>query len=303
MGWAGQTWMRITQEGTGGTNYGTFNASAIAAQILVPTLIGGNPFTMRKTPIRQIIRTADAGNRRKFVVAPRSGVAGGLNTILHPDQAAFWMTAATGLTSNLLPSYTIDYWDSVQAHRFLGCEIQTLRISSTAQTDYLTLAISWIGQKRDATFTTFSAPAETEYSTLVPYQHFESAGHITLGGSAITKYKNVDLTIGNVMAPTWDELQFISALYYCGRDFDFTFGPQYLATPLRGDLETQAALTFVLNWTRVSPAHALTIDCKTASFVSTVDDDLPLDGAGYQSVGVQTFFDATNTTDFAVTVT
>lgn len=301
MGWAGQTWIRITQEGTGGSNYGVYDGAADPSEILYPTIYGGDAFTARLVPQRQLIRTADAGNRRKMVVANRKVVVGRFNTLIHPDQAAFWAEAIGTLTSNYLPSYTFDYWDSIQAWRLLGGVCRSATLAFSAEQDYGTLSTEWVFQKRDATFTTFAQPAESNYSTLVPYVHVESASNITLGGTAITKYKNCSVTVNNVLAGTWDELAYISALYYCGRDLDFQIGPQYLATTLRGDFESQSALTFVLEWSRSSPAHSLQIDCQTNSYISNIEDQLPLDGPGYQNIGVQAFFDAASSTDFAIT--
>lgn len=308
MPWAGQTWIRVIQEGTGGTAYGVYNTSATGGQILFPTIYGGDAFGPRNVPQRQVIRTADAGNRRKFVVANRHVFTGRFNTLLHPDQAAYWMTAATALTNDsgghpYLPSYSVEYWDSEQAWRFLGGMIRSLTLTSSAEQDYVTLSMDWVFQKRDATFTAFAMPAETNYSTLVPYVHVETAGNITLASAAVAKYKSINLTINNQLAPTWDELPNISALYYCGRDLDFQLNLQYLAIPFpRTDFENQTPLTFTVDWTRASPSHSLSFDCKTASYVAGVDDTLPLDGPGYQNVSIQDFYDASNTADFAVTV-
>src|SRR5208337_78829 len=82
MPWGASTWLGITPE----LGYGIHNAAATG--LFYPTLFGGNAFTMRKVPQRQIIRTADGGNRRKFVVANRFVYAGSLTTLLHPDQVA-----------------------------------------------------------------------------------------------------------------------------------------------------------------------------------------------------------------------
>lgn len=308
MGWAGQTWMRIIQEGTGGSNYGVYNSGASGGQILFPTIYGGDAFGPRNVPQRQIIRTADAANRRKMVVANRHVFTGRFNTLLHPDQASYWITAATTLTNDAgghpyLPSYSVEYWDSEQAWRFLGGMIRSITIASSAEQDYTTLSMDWVFQKRDATFTTFTQPAETNYSTLVPYCHVETAGNITLAASALTKYKSVNLTVNNVLAPTWDELTNISALYYCGRDLDYQLNLQYLNVPFpRTDFESQTPLTIVVDWTRASPSHSLSFNIETASYISGVDDSLPLDGPGYQNVALQSFYDASNTADFVVTV-
>jgi hypothetical protein len=303
MPWAGQTWIEVVQEGTAGANYGVFNATPGAGQTLYPTIYGPNAFTVRKVPQRKVIRTADAGNRRRLVVANRTVYQGTFHTLLHPDQASFWLTAAASLASDAgghpwLPSYSFLYWDSVQAWKLLGGMLQTLTITSTAEQDYVTMSQSWIFQTRDTTFTTFAQPAESNYSTVVPYQHIETASNCKLGGTAFTKYKSVTVNLNNVLAGTWDELPYISALYYCGRDLDFHFGPQYLATTYRGDFEAQTPLTFVLEWLRASPAHSLLLTLETASYISSVQDDLPLDGPGYQDVEVQCFYDPANTADF-----
>ncbi len=307
MGWAGQTWLELVQEGTGGTNYGVFNSSPSGGQIIYPSLYGGNAFTVRAVPQRQVIRTADAGNRRREVVAARKVYQGVLNTLLRPDEAAYWITAATVLTNDaggrpFLPSYSALFWDSVQAWKLLGGMIQSLTITSSAMQDYVSMTVNWIFQTRDATFTTFAQPAESVYSTLVPYEHVESASVFKLAGSAITKYKTLTVTFNNTLAGTFNELAYISSCYYCGRDLDFTFGPEYLATAYRGDFEAQTPLTFLVEWTRASPAHTLLITCEASSYVSSVDDDLPLDGPGYQTIGVQVFYDHTATTDFGTTV-
>lgn len=308
MGWAGQTWIEVIQEGTGGANYATFNASPTTGQVLYPTIYGGDAFTAREVPARQVIRTADAGNRRKMAVANFKAVAGRFNTLIHPDQAAYWIAAATALANDAnghpcLPSYSFLYWDSIQAWKLLGGVCRSATFTWSADQDYGTLSMDWIFQRRDATFTTFAQPAESNYSNLVPYAHVESAGAITLGGSAITKYRSCNITINNVLAATRDELPYISAIYYSGRDLDWQIGPQYLATVLRGDFVNQTALTMSFGWARTSPAHALTFDVKTNNYISNVDDNLPLDGPGYQNISGQCFFDASNTTDFTVTAT
>src|SRR5271166_6035948 len=145
MPWGAQQWLRITQENT----YGVRNASPSGSQVMWARLYQANPFSMRPVPARQIIRSADAGNRRRQVVAGRKVYAGVLNTLLYPTQASYLMTALTTLTSNALASYTIDYFDSTRVQGYLGCMAQTGSITSNAQTDYVPLSITWIGQQLD----------------------------------------------------------------------------------------------------------------------------------------------------------
>ena len=109
------------------------------------------------------------------------------------------------------------------------------------------------------------------------------------------------VTIRNVLVPTWDENQYITSVVYSGRDLDFQVGPQYQQTTLRGYFENQTALTFSIGFNRSSPAHAFTINAETATYLSDVADDIPLDGPSYQALSAQVFYDAANTTDFTIT--
>jgi hypothetical protein len=92
MPWGAMTWVIIVPEmgyGVPNVTGGNFNLTGA----IYATLVGPNSFTMRKVPIRQVIRTADGGNRRKFVVGSRRQYQGTLNTLFHPDQGPFWATA------------------------------------------------------------------------------------------------------------------------------------------------------------------------------------------------------------------
>lgn len=370
MPWGAQTWLEIMPE----LGYGIYNG---AGTPWYPTLFGGNAFTMRKVPQRQIIRTADGGNRRKFVVAHRYVYAGTLNTLLHPDQALQWVNAlqpsgavgATGtatlsantvasvavnsggvgypLTSTTIPvsfiggggtgaygvatsngsgvvtsvaitnagsgytsvpgvqiggmpSYSIMFWDSIQAWRFLGCCVVSASINMGPTQDYTTLSLNLVAQQRDTTFTTFTQPAETVYSTLPPYAYVETAGYIKLAGAPISNYRMASVSLTNVLKPTWDESANITSVVYAGRDLDFQVGPQYFSTAYRGDMEAQTPLTWIIGFNRTSPAHALTITCETATYLSAVQDDIPLDGPAYQGLSAQVFYDAANTNDFTL---
>lgn len=298
MPWAGQTWCEIFQE----TTYGTFNS---AGATCFPRLYGGNSFTVRRVPQRQVLRTADAGNRKIQVLANRRVFVGTLQTLIYPTQAAYWATALTlGTDSNGFitpPSYSFQYWDSIQAWRLLGGKVASLTLTSSAEQDYVTMSVDWVFQDRDPTFTAFTQPAESNYPVETPYSHVETASNCTLGGTAFTNYKSITLKAANVLQPTWNELQTISALYYCGRDLTFSFGPEYLATTFRTDYEQQTALAFVIEWIRTTGSHNLKFQCESSSFMSNIQDDLPLDGPGYQAIDVEVFFDKTAGTDFAVT--
>lgn len=291
MPWAGRTWAELYKE----TVYGTFSG---AGAKLFPVLYAGNSMTVRQVPQRQVIRSADAGNRARQVVANRMVYAGTLNTLLYPSQAAYWATALT-LASNDLPSYSMQYWDSVRAWQLTGGKIQKWALTSNAQQDYTSLSIDWIFQTNDDTFTTFTEPAQSNYPTENPYCHVETSTNMLLATVPVTKYKSWSVTMSNVLAPTYDENPNITSLYYCGRDFTFNFNPQFIAKAYRDAFEIQTPQTFVLQWKRAT--QNITFSCNASSYYTNCTDDLPLDGPGYQSLDGHAFFDLAATSDVAIT--
>jgi hypothetical protein len=380
---------------------------------IYPTLVGGNAFTMRKVPIREIIRSADGGNRRKFVVGSRRVYQGTLNTLLHPDQGPFWQTAlqtsgfdmATGqatiaagavtgvtitqggagypstgtvpvsffggggygaygtatITSGAvtavaitaggasytsipgvqiggMPSYTLFYWDGTQFWQFNGACVQSATITAAAQQDYASISVNWVAQQRAMTNgaganggylgATPAWPAATSYSPFNPYLFIETAGQCFLKGYLtgpaqtiyLTNYRQMSFSLNNVLQGTWDEQPYISSLLYCGRDMDFSIGPQYIGQlfptsvssatippqTLRQDFENQTPVTFQLEFNHVGPpAHTFTINAETNSYISNIQDDIPLDNASYQNCTVQAFIDSTTAlgSDFVLTAT
>lgn len=294
MSWGANSWLRITKEAT----YATFDGSASAGNIIWARLHSNNGCTIRSTPQRQIIRSADGGNRRRQVVSSRKVVAGNINTLFYPTQAAFWLAAATTLTSNDLFSYTIDFWDTIAVHRFLGCKIHTLSLMGTAAGDFIPLASSWTGSSQ--TTATLADPGPTVFPSENPYSHIESKGLLSIGGVA-TKYSAMGVQIKNTLDGSFDEDQYITSLFYAGRDVDLTVRLQYVAATLRTALEAQSALTVSTAWAR-SAGLTSTIDLKTKNYVATVADELPLGGASYQAIDIQCFYDQAATTDISYTV-
>ena len=294
MGWGAQQWCRATKEAT----YNTFNAAAIPADITWFRLIGGNAFSMRVVPQRVIIRSADGGNRRRQVVAARKVCAGNLSTAWYPTQSAFLLNSAMTLTASDLPSYTLDYFDSVQVHRFTGAKVSSLAITSTAQQDYCATSIGWIASTRGTA--TLAQPADSTFPQEVPYEHIETKGNLNIGG-VVTKYSSLSISLKNVLAPTWDEDQYITNLYYCGRDMDLSFRLQYLSSAMRAAFEAQSPLTVTAAWARVAGLTS-TFDLKTKNYLADFTDDIPLDNATYQAMTIQAFFDGAASTDCSFTV-
>lgn len=294
MGWGAMQWLRATKEAV----YGEYNASAVAGDVCWFRLVGPTAFAMRAVPQRRTIRSADGGNRRRQQVSARKVVAGRLNTLFYPTQAKYILDAALGLASNDLPSYTLDYFDSVQVQRFTGCKVGALALDGSADADHLTAGIDWTGQKRDTT--TLAQPANTVFPAEVPYEHVESKGLLTIGG-VVAKYSQLNVAVANTLAPTWDEDQWITNLYYAGRDVNVTTRIQYVAATMRTAFESQSALAVSAAWARAS-GLTTTIDLKGLNYPADLQDELPLDGATYQTLTLESYFDQGASTDCSYSV-
>jgi len=399
MPWGAQTWMAIVPE----PSYGVYAGSLAGA--FYPRMIGGNAFNMRKVPIRQIIRSADGGNRRAFVVGSRRAYQGTLTTPFNPYEATnLWAKALmsngtslataqatyttgplaiTGITfpysgtmgsgytpssaaipvsfvggggippahatctSNSsgqiltgtaignfnagggttayssipgviiggMPSYTLVLWDGVRVWEFLGAMVQSATITSTATQDYAMISVNWVAQTLGTDFVAagFPQPAGSAYSSLNPYLHIETAGNVTLttentGGTPIVipidNYRQMSFTLTNIIQPTWDEQSYATSLLYCGRDMNFSIGPQYIGQQwpithattgaydtFRGMYESQEPISLTVKWNRPS-VNSFTINAQTNSYVSNIQDDIPLDNASYQNISIEAFIDA-----------
>jgi hypothetical protein len=300
MAWGAQQWLRATKEST----YGTYNSGASSGDIWWIRLHQNNPFTMRPdvSKTRKVIRSADGGNRRRQVVNARTVIGGRLVTPFYPTQAGFLLGWASTLTSNDLPSYTLDFYDTLRTRRYLGVKIDQLQISGGDDSDYYTASLDLVGAQQAGSDPTLAQPADSVFPTELPYLHVETAGQISYQSTTLVKYKQFQMTIKNMLRGHFDENQYIDSLYYTGRDIDYQFVPQYLSTSWRSYFEAQTALTVAAGFSRGSPSHSLALNFETNSYLADLPpEDLPLDEAAYTSIGLQSFYDGSNSTDFAFT--
>lgn len=300
MGWGASQWLRATLEST----YGTYNSGASSGNIWWIRLHGNNAFTLRSdvSKTRKVIRSADGGNRRRQVVNARTVYGGKLVTPAYPSQMGFFLGWATTLTNNLLPSYTLDYWDGVRARRYLGVCIDQLQLSGDDSSDFYTLSLSLTGQTTGSPDPTLAQPADSVFPTEIPWQHIETRGLITVGGTAVTLYKSFSFTVQNTLRGKFNENPYISDLYYCGRDIDYHVVPEYQTSNWRSYYESQQALTIAAGFNRGSPSHALSLTFNTDNYLAELPpEDLPLDDASYTELGFQAFYDQTAGSDFSFT--
>jgi len=73
----------------------------------------------------------------------------------------------------------------------------------------------------------------------------------------------------------------------------------------RQTYENQSPITMSLEFVRSSPAHSFTINAQSNSYISNIQDDIPLDNASYQNISAEAFIDSTSATgaDFVITAT
>lgn len=296
MGWSARQWLAVTPE----TTYGTYNTAGSPTWI---RLWDSNAFTMRPRPLVATIRSADGGNRRRQRVASRQFSSGALSTLFYPSQASVLLNWAATLSSYVPQSCTIDHWDGVRARRYLGCLVKTLAIRSAATENdgVATLAFELVALQPASPDPSLPEPAATLFPVETPYTHQQSAGLVTIG-STRSKYRSLEITIGNRLVPTWDESVYPTAIYWTGRDIDFSTAIQYLSATDRASFESQTPLACSVGWSQASPAHSVAMNFEAANYLDRVIDDLPLDGAGYQSLSLQSFFDNTALNDLTMTI-
>ena len=296
MGWSARQWLALTPE----TSFGVYNTSGTPIWI---RLSDGNAFTMRPRPLASTIRSADGGNRRRQRVAARAFASGTLETLFYPSQAQALLGWATSLANYTPQSYTIDHWDSVRPRRYLGCLVKSLAIGSSASRNDGVVGLSFeiVAQQPASPDPVLNEPASSSFPAETPYTHQQSAGLATIGTSR-SKYRSLDVVIRNLLVPTWDETQYPSALYWTGRDVDWSIWLQYLAATDRASFESQAPLACSVGWSQAATGHSVTLNFQGTNYLDQLVDDLPLDGAGYQHLILQSFFDNTAQTDLTATV-
>lgn len=294
MGWGAQHWVKITPE----TTYGTFDGAATPIYI---RLHADNAFTMIPTPRIKDIRSADGDNRPVQVVSSVTTYSGNLMTPLYPTQAAALLGWATTITSNALPSYTVDHSDTIRVRRYLGVGVNSLGLACAADTDegivYATLGLTGQTIASDPTFT---KPAFSNYPTENPYTHKQSSTGFTVGGSTRTKYNMFRLNVANKLVGTVDELAYISGLTYCGRDVTFSTSFQYTANTDQGNYESQAALDCSIVFTHST--NALTLDFNTKGRMSKRSRSLPLGDVSREEYEIRCLYDSSASGDFAFSI-
>jgi hypothetical protein len=288
-------YLRFTKE----TTYGVYDATQHGtANELWMRLEGDNVFTPRRVQAVKYIRGADGFNRKVIGYNPRYTIAGDYSGSLYPTQAAVLLGWALTLSSNDLGSFTIDYFDGIRPISYLGAKIGKLGVNADNSSDAAKLKLGLIAQQQAAPNVNFVAPAATAFPSENPYLFQELAGNLTIN-AARTNFKEIALTVDNKLAPTFNELAYISLCPFAGRDVSLEATVQYVATTDRTTFETTPPTNFAatLEFIKASPAHTLTINLESTNQLVSVSDMIPLGGVIYQKLMIDTLWDRTAAND------
>lgn len=299
------------------TSYGVFanpGSPVKNTDYVVVRLDQGNSFTPRPTPKPYVIRAADGFNRRVQTGSAQTDVKGNLNTILYPEQAQFFLEAMCKLTTTSgVPdtgSYTIDHAivteDTVHTiayRRYLGMKVEQGTLAGSRDNVIFRLNIGWDGKQPaspNITVTDFPEPAETEFPATLPYvfTHMQSPGNLTLTTSR-SEFGSFQLTVKNMLDPTFFEQTYKTRCKWCGRDLDMEIMLLYQTAADRADFE---AVTARAVSARVdNGTNHFILDFKASNFDTAVEDDLPLEKLHTQKLTWSNYYDTTALTDLAMT--
>lgn len=298
MGLGNNVWVRATPE----TTYGAYDSTQ-ASNALWFRLFGNTAFSMQSDPKVQVLMSADSYARPVTNISNRAAVGGKLRTPIYQSQAAALLAFATTVTSGNLPSYTFDWYDSVNVERYLGvmCNQIDLTCSSDGDEGVLYGDLTLVGQQL-GTAPTLTQPAATVFPTELPYAHQDSrSGGFTIGGLARSAYNKFSCSIKNTLIGTFDELPYITNLLYAGRTVSFSTDFQYLSAADRTAYEAQTAQAAAITFTR--GAHTLGLNFEGQARITKRTRALPVGGVSRQALDFTAFLDTTATADFAFTTT
>jgi hypothetical protein len=287
--WGANQYLLCTKEQA----WGTFDAAATVFTWI--DLFDDSSVEFTKAPYSQTKRRFPS-NERGRRLAKRFTHTFSFKTLAFPDQLTTLVPWATALTTvngrPTLQSFTCDYFDGMEARRFLGCRINRMMITCNNQTDWMEITLSGIAKLQDPVFNTLAAPASSAFSSLAPYSIQDSGGLVKLGtsgGTVKTGYSMLSCTWENLLDPQHDELTTLNTLNYGGRNIDASIRIRNDDNALRLLYENQTALTAFLKWSQTTPVHSLTLDLQDTTYPDGRDVEKPAAGDEYQTIRLQAF--------------
>jgi hypothetical protein len=252
-------WARFSLEQT----WGVYDAAA--SNVWWMRQIDGQSLTLMGTPAPQVLRGADGGNLRQSQWSVKTSFGGRFKTPVYPTQVINYLGSITSPAGSpkKLPSWTVDLWDGIEVHRYLGTTFGDSTFTSDNDRDWMMLESTLTAQQR-GTPPTFPEPASTVFpQDLRPYCHQDASGQINIGGSLVTQFKRLSVRIGNKLKPNFFESSVIQDLAYTGRDVDLGITKTATTATGRTNFENQVAVAASFGWSIAgTPTRTLLFNCQ-----------------------------------------
>jgi hypothetical protein len=258
-----------------------------------------NPFTISTAGCNSLQRKL-----RKFIV--RKSVAGSLKIPIWPSQASALVNfACTPQLVNgryQLPSYTVDMFDGFEIRRFTGVRVDQATFTSDDSSDMLMGNFSLIAQKEDTPPGSLAAPNPgTDFPATIPYTHYHSSGQITIGGTVISGYKSISITVDNTLHMPFLESQWINRANLVGRNVNWSVVLSKENTTYRQAFVNQTAQANCL-LKYVNGSNSLQFNLQSADYLDNYSVDRGWETDQYETLSFTSYLDPTSATDLAVTV-
>jgi hypothetical protein len=313
--------VRLTVEAT----YGVFNPAATPVKntdYIVAELVQDDPLTVRKKPrIWGPLRSMDSFNRRVKSGSAQYGVDGSLMTLFYPEHGPFLanLLTLTGTNLNRLPSFSLDYLilmedasETILYQRFLGCVLAQARFGAKAGGEDINFKLNLdvvAQQAATITGTDFPAPPASDYPVGNPYNltHLATPGYLRLAATSGSRVEigGLEVTVKNILDPTFFEQPYVTRIKWCGRDLDWTDTLAFVTNADRAAFEAQSALACSA---RIDDGtHHVIFAANAYNKVAEVTDRLSLDKLFLQDHTWNNFWDRTAGSgagaDFSITAT
>lgn len=299
-------WMRMTKEAA----WGTFDTTATSGNIMWIRLTDGGSFVAEPDPQTWDVRGADGFNLRQQRGAPVTMFPFSLKTVLYPAQAPNLVNWGLTPVSNVLPSYTIDYWDGIEVRRLLGCRVATGKLGTDSSSFVMNFEVSGYGQT--ASTTTLAQPASTVFVSERPYVHQDSAAACLYGATTSTPtlalYDSIEVSWKNVLDARAFESTYIQICDYNGRDVDFALKRLLTANAERIAFQNQALRAATIAWAVTTTGgysgnHSLSLALQSNSYVGGRTVTRSFDRDQDEQLSMMSYKDGTTGTDLVVTCT
>jgi hypothetical protein len=314
-------YLTITQEAA----FGTYAGAGAAINI---RLSSAGAFSPMEKPDFYTVMDGSGLGVQVLAGSQTCTLAGTLTTELTYSQAAFilgWActrinTAQTlpWVTTELagdLPSCTIDYGRSFfdtgvfHQHRYTGVKVASLGLSASKDSPKLMATIGLVGSTYQgnpfdaSSDPTNTAPALTTYPTdLVVFQQLK--GNVKIANVARSNFDSFNLTLTNKVKPYWDESRFANAIRLGGRSL--TISSRYRKKSTVDDwtpLFNVTPLIATTQWKFDNSTHSITFGMGAASYLSSLDEESPIDEEHYYTIALMNQLDQTAAADFTAVVT